>query len=101
MIRLLSIVLAASLALPGCMTSSAIQPLRDPDRAVPHAAAVLVGANVIGGAIVGGIAAAQPADDAGDRAIHFAQGMAAWNMLDLFVGLPLFAIGVARDKLDE
>jgi hypothetical protein len=99
MLRLLTVVLVASLWLPGCLTYSAIQKLADPDHAPKHVVPALVIGNVLAGAAVGGVAASESAP--GDRGITFVQGMAAWNMLDLFVGFPLAMLSVFREKLDE
>ncbi len=84
---------------PGCLTYSSFQYLRDSDRKVSHTLPVFVGANLIGGAVVGTVAAAE--SDRGDRAISFAQGAALWNMLDIVVGLPLFAFAVFVDKAND
>ena len=97
--RLLSVVLAASVWLPGCFTYSAVKKLSDPDHPVKGMSTAFVVGNVLSGAIVGGVVAAQSAPT--DRGIAFAQGMAGWNLLDLCVGFPLAMIGIFAKKLNE
>jgi hypothetical protein len=85
--------------LPGCLTYSAVQHLRDKDRAVPHVPVVFIVGNVLAGAAVGVAASTQVSPD--DRAIVFAQEVAVWNMMDLLVGLPLFTLGLFRDVVEK